>query len=158
MNNYNFTNVKHEKSKVNIENALKHSKDYFNLLRSNNSWTLLGQEDDISVYKAVRFVSNLDDESKKWDVIKSTTFVNITKDELLNLYWDSSKAKLMNPYSVGRKDVVVINNNQKIVWNRTRIPLIWKYFDFSNLMYRYNNKESTVLITGFIEFINYIIS
>ena len=62
---YNRASESHDNSKVNIENALKHSKEYFKLLLSNNSWTLLGKEDDIVVYKALKHVNSLDDEYKK---------------------------------------------------------------------------------------------
>lgn len=69
-------------------------------LSSGSDWDVLGEEDDIMVWKANKLVEGSGSEAKKWPCIKAYTIIEAPADFLCNLLMDSSKVTLFNRYDI----------------------------------------------------------
>jgi hypothetical protein len=115
-----------------------------------DEWELLGQEDDIRVWK-VKSPIPKNVENSRWPCITSITTIDLPIDKLCQVVMDSSQVPLYNKYSGGRDDVVTFGNNTKIVWNRTKIPFAIKPYDFCTLMHMEVAKSSTYIVSKAVQ-------
>ena len=101
----------------------------------NAEWDKLGEDKDIKVWRAkVPISKGLGKGAERWPVVKSTTTINGSPENVMKLLMDSSKVHKTNKYSAGRTDVLKINEFTKMVWSRTKIPYSIKPYDFCTLM------------------------
>lgn len=115
--------------------------EQYKSLDSQEYWDYLGHEEDIRVWRLKKSL-RCDPQEDKWPCVRSVTTVDIPVKQLKRLIMDSSKVKIFNKYSGGRIDVHHIGKNTKIVWNRTKIPLAIKPYDFCTLMHAVDDEDN----------------
>ena len=130
-----------------IADTIKLSNVY---MASNAAWDFMGVENDVSVWKLKPSSIPMKHEDKQWPCIKSTAIVKGDAKMLVEYLMDSSKVPEYNKHCAGRTDVEKISKKSKIVWNRTKIPLAIKSYDFCTLMHYYQkpNKEYILVSKG----------
>lgn len=126
-----------------ISNSISHTYKYLAL--PDDQWELLGEEDNIKIWRCKSPIVNTNGHhskkfsqlASKWPCIKSTTILDASPKAIKNLLMDSSKVTLVNKFSAGRTDILHIDENSKIVWNKTRMPYSHKPYDFCTLIHCY---------------------
>ena len=113
-------------------------------------WDYLGEQDNIKVWRCKSPLQYPNTKgSEYWPCVKASAIIDAPPQALSKLLWDSSRVSLVNRYSSGRTDIDNLNQNTKVVWNRSRIPYMTRPFDFCSLMHRYidPSDNSCVMVT-----------
>lgn len=128
-----------------IEEALALARSYQDI----ENWDYLGHDQDIIVWRNDKVQCLSNKEHSRWPCFKSFTTINVPIESLTELLLDSNKVHLFNQYSAGRSDVEIISPLSKIVWNRTKVPLAMKPYDFCSLIHVFKDKnnERTLIIS-----------
>lgn len=104
---------------------------------SNCSWSLLGSKSEVDVWICDNFPSTICTTSTRWPCIKATTVLDLPPKKVLQFLLDSSKSTMLNAYSEGRQDVLKVDDNSKLIWNRIKAPFSIRRYDFSVLMHSF---------------------
>jgi len=105
-----------------------HSVEWFShpntdrLLEEHKSAMLAMEEGNVLVYVGkVKRQENI--VGSKLPLIKTQSILPLSAEEMADLLMDSSKVKIYNKMSLGRKDVRIFDKNTKIVCNLTQPPM-----------------------------------
>ena len=98
-----------------------------------SSYVYLGkdQNDGIVVCKLKNeFIISDNRDADRYPVVKSKVIIRTSIENMLSLLLNSKNVKLTNSYSLGRNDIEIISKNKKIVYNRSKIPIILQSHDY----------------------------
>ena len=131
-----------------VTDAITFGQQYVEM--NEDKWDYLGEQDNVKVWRCKSPLQYPNSKgSEYWPCVKATAIIDAPPQALSKLLWDSSRVSLVNRYSSGRTDIDCLNQNTKVVWNRSRIPYMTRPFDFCSLMHRYidPSDNSCVMVT-----------
>mmetsp|Transcript_14151 Transcript_14151/g.18532 ORF Transcript_14151/g.18532 Transcript_14151/m.18532 type:complete len:377 (+) Transcript_14151:186-1316(+) len=106
-------------------------------------WRAVIEKNGIQVWKMYLPSSR---EGSEYPLVKATGVIDAPPEKVLEMMIDSQRVKEYNKFSKGRDDLEVINDNTKIVWNRTWPPLCTKPHDFCSLLHFKRLEDASLLM------------
>jgi len=103
-------------------------------MMANSKWKPVSGKGGVNVWKM--YLSNHPEPNgHKYPLVKAQGIVDASPEEVLEMMVDSSRIKEYNKFSKGRDDLQVLDQNTKVVWNRTWPPLCKRPHDFCSVMH-----------------------
>jgi hypothetical protein len=146
-NSKNSTTTRMKYEIYNLDKLINKCKTYLEYPSSSYEYLGKDDKDEIMVWKLKnKFIISDNTDAERYPIVKSKIIIKTSIENMLSLLLNSENVKLTNSYSLGRDDVEIISRNKKIVYNRSKIPILLQIHDYVTIMHWLQDTRNDYMI------------